>query len=79
MSGPVTSTAEAEVAVGALSGIAPSRINRHALIVLDDDGHVRVITSCCKQELPLLIARAGLMAMESAMKPGPCEHDGGHS
>lgn len=71
---PVISTAEAEVAVGALTGVPPAQIMRFALIVLDDDGEVHVSTSCCKEELPQLIGRAGLIAVADAAEAGPCEH-----
>jgi hypothetical protein len=70
----VTDVAEAEVAVGALAGVAPSRVVRHVVIVLDDGDQVRMTTSCCKHELAGLVARAGVMALRTAMEPGPCHH-----
>lgn len=75
---PVISTEEAEVAVGGLAGIAPAKIMRHALIVLDDDYDLHVTTSCCAHELPEVLRRAALIALADAMQPGPCEHNTGH-
>ena len=70
----VTAVAEAEIAVGSLSGIAPSAIQRHALVVLDDKGAVHVTTSCCKHEVPELLVAALRLAVDDAAKPGPCDH-----
>jgi hypothetical protein len=70
---PVISTEEAEVAVGGLAGIAPAAIMRHALLVLDDDGDLHVMTSCCKHELPEVLRRAALMALADLTEPGACE------
>lgn len=75
----VTSVPEAEIAIGSLSGIAPSRIKRHALVTLDCDEHMTITTTCCKHELPKLLNAAQLRAVINAVAPGPCYHDGGES
>lgn len=73
----VTDVQAAEIAVGSLAGVAPSRIARHVVIVLDDSDQVHMATSCCKHELNQLIAMAGIAALRHAMEPGPCSHRGG--
>jgi hypothetical protein len=73
----VTSVPEAEIAVGSMSGIAPARIARHVLVVLDRDEDMSITTTCCKHELPKLLTAAHLRAVIAAVTPGPCYHDGG--
>lgn len=75
----VGSVPEAEIAIGSLSGIAPSRIKRHVLVVLDDEQAMTITTTCCKHELPKLLTGAHLRAVIAAVTPGPCYHDGGAS
>lgn len=64
----------AEIAAGSLAGIAPARIVRHVLIVLDDEEDMHITTSCCKHELTRIVTRAAMMALRQAMQPGPCYH-----
>ncbi len=70
----VAGVAETEIAVGSLSGITPSQISRHIVIVLSENGDVHLSTSCCKNEAPELLVRALQLAITSAARPGPCEH-----
>jgi hypothetical protein len=73
----VTDVQAAEIAVGSLVGIAPSRIMRHILIVVDQDRDLSMVTSCCKHELAQFIGQAHLTAVIRAVEPGPCYHEGG--
>ena len=73
----MTDVAEAEIAIGSLSGIAPSAIKRHVLVVLGADEKLTITTTCCKHELPKLLNAAQLRAVINAVAPGSCYHDGG--
>lgn len=75
----VTDVPAAEIAIGSLSGIAPSRIKRHVLVVLDSDEEMSITTTCCKHELAKVLGMAQLRAIIHATAPGPCYHDGGES
>ena len=74
--GPVRNITEAEIAIGSLSGIAPSRILRHVLVVADTDGGLWLSTSACKNELPQLLSLAMQDAMLGAAQASPCYHEG---
>lgn len=73
----VTDVAAAEIAIGSLSGIAPSAIKRHVLVVMDASEDLTITTTCCKHELPRILNAAQLRAVIAAISPGPCYHDGG--
>ena len=75
----VTDVPTAEIAVGSLTGTAPSRVLRHVVVVLDQDDEMHLTTSCCKHELPDLLGRAVFAALRQAMQPGPCYHQDGAS
>lgn len=53
---PLRSVDEAEVAVGSLSGVAPSDIRLHVLVVLDKTGRVSVTSAGCPETTVLLLA-----------------------
>lgn len=62
----ITSTAEAEIAVGSLTGVAPSRILQFAVVVMDDLERVRVTFSGPRAELDTLLGAALLECRDEA-------------
>lgn len=46
---------EIKVAVGSVTGVAPSEIRRFAVFVIDGDGRLNTATSCCPHEMHYLI------------------------
>lgn len=50
---------EQHIAVGSLSGIAPSEINSHVLIVVTGDGELSITGSACDHQAGAIVASAG--------------------
>jgi len=76
---PVPGTAsvpEAEIAVGSLSGIAPSDIRCHILLVVDLDGGMSVSTSACDATVSVVLAAAALQVANRVMDAHVHDHGG---
>ena len=59
----VTSVIEAHVAAGSLSGIAPSAITHHLLLVVTRDGDLSVTGTACEPLAALVLTQAsGILA-----------------
>jgi len=72
----ITETAEAHIAVGSLSGIAPSSILSHVLLAVDRDGGLSITTSACDVSASVIVAAAALQIAERAMADHDHDHGG---
>lgn len=72
----ITDVREAEIAVGSLSGIAPSRIRFHVLLVIDRDGGLSITTSACDESASVIIAAASLQVAQQALDTHDHDHGG---
>jgi hypothetical protein len=79
--GPViTDGIEAHVAVGSLSGIAPSDINAHVLLVVTNDGQLGISGTGCGSFKAFILAKASaaVAGQEFAEHDHVHVHDHGH-
>jgi hypothetical protein len=70
----ITSVPEAEIAVGSLSGVAPSQIRCHVLLAVDLDGGLSITTSARDATVSVVLAAAALQLAERTMSAHVHDH-----
>ncbi len=73
----ITDGIEAHIAVGSLSGVAPSDIKAHVLLVVTHDGYLGVSGNGCGGLRALILAKASAAAAEQAFAAHDHEHGDG--
>jgi hypothetical protein len=74
-SGPaITDGIEAHIAVGSLSGIAPSDIQGHVLLVVTHDGNLGISGTACGSLRTLILAKASTVFAEQAFAAHDHDH-----
>lgn len=68
---------EAHVAVGSLSGVAPSDITAHVLLVLEEDGGVTISGTGCDSLRAFMLASASAACALEEWRAHDHDHGGG--
>lgn len=75
---PVRDVAEAEVAVGSLTGIPPSDIERHLLVVVEKSGRVTLSGTTCREATVLVLSELLAQLTREAYAAHECGGGHGH-
>jgi hypothetical protein len=68
---------EAHVAIGNLSGIAPSDIHGHLLIVVDHDGQASLTGNACPELAVMILTGMAAQLTRQAYATHKCDDDSG--